>query len=111
LVILVAATTPYYITFVVTNESGTDFAYTSLSSTDGMLADGSRSQGVSVIGTFDKCDNTSAPKEFTTKGATYTTCELALAGAGATVVGAMYSGTVGSDTPGSDYGEDPITWK
>jgi len=100
----------YYVTFVVTNESGTDFAFTSLGLAGGQLADGSTAQGVSVIGTFAPCPNTGAPKDFTTKGATYTTCDLALAGGSSTVTAARY---VGSSTgiAGADYSRDPITWK
>ncbi len=77
----VAGLTPYYITFVVTNESGTDFAFTNFGQAGGLLADGSTARGgLGVTGNFSPCPNISAPEDFTTKGATYTTCVLAAAG-------------------------------
>jgi len=75
-----AGLTPYYVTFVITNESGTDFAFTSAGQVGGQLGDGSRAQGVSVIGKFAPCERGSATKDFTTKSATFTTCTVTLAG-------------------------------
>lgn len=60
--------TPYYVTFEVTNESGSDFAFTSLGNTHGLLEDGTRAQSVSVIGEFAPCDNGDGGSDFTTEG-------------------------------------------
>ncbi|MEV8608533.1 hypothetical protein AB0383_11475 [Amycolatopsis sp. NPDC051373] len=104
--------TPYYVRVTVSNESGTDFSYTSLGLMNALLPDGSEAQGVSVIGTFDKCDSGDAGKDFTTKGATYESCVLAVAQAGTTVTGASYDeGDYSDQAPGTDYGSKPITWQ
>ncbi|WP_326566860.1 hypothetical protein VSH64_34120 [Amycolatopsis rhabdoformis] len=104
--------TPYYVRVTVSNESGTDFSYTSLGLMNALLPDGSEAQGVSVIGTFDKCDSGDAGKAFTTKGATYDSCVLAVAQAGTTVTGASYNeGEYTDQAPGTDYGSKPITWQ
>ncbi|WIX81211.1 hypothetical protein QRX50_10820 [Amycolatopsis carbonis] len=104
--------TPYYVRVTVSNESGTDFSYTSLGLMNALLPDGSEAQGVSVIGTFDKCDSGDAGKAFTTKGATYDSCVLAVAPAGTTVTGASYNeGEYSDQAPGTDYGSKPITWQ
>ncbi|MEC3975113.1 hypothetical protein [Amycolatopsis sp. H20-H5] len=104
--------TPYYVRVVISNESGTDFAYSSLSGVDGTLADGSEAQGVSVIGKFEKCDSGSAKKDFTTKGATYESCELALATGTAAVTGASYgSGSYSKQAPDTDYSDEAIVWQ
>jgi hypothetical protein len=102
--------TPYYVTFKVTNESGTDYSFSSLGLNSGLLADGSRAQKVSVIGKFKPCDGTSAPRSFTTKGASYTTCTMSLAGPGSSVTGAQFSGYNSDVSPDTDYGKDAITW-
>ncbi|MEW2505201.1 MULTISPECIES: hypothetical protein [unclassified Amycolatopsis] len=104
--------TPYYVRVTVSNESGTDFSYSSLGLMNALLPDGSEAQGVSVIGTFDKCDSGDAGKDFTTKGATYESCVLAVAQAGTTVTGASYDeGDYSDQAPGTDYGSKPITWQ
>ncbi|MEU4671257.1 hypothetical protein AB0F91_25560 [Amycolatopsis sp. NPDC023774] len=104
--------TPYYVRVTVSNESGTDFSYTSLGLMNALLPDGSEAQGVSVIGTFDKCDSGDAGKDFTAKGATYESCVLAVAQAGTTVTGASYNeGDYSDQAPGTDYGSKPITWQ
>ncbi|MEC3979013.1 hypothetical protein [Amycolatopsis sp. H20-H5] len=104
--------TPYYIRMVISNESGASFAYSSLSGVDGTLADGSQAQQVSVIGKFKKCDNGNADKDFTTKGASYETCGLALASPGAEVIGAQYdSGSYSDEAPNTDYSAEKLTWK
>ncbi|WP_432848513.1 hypothetical protein ACQPXB_46990 [Amycolatopsis sp. CA-161197] len=104
--------TPYYVRVTVSNESGTDFSYSSLGLMNALLPDGSEAQGVSVIGTFDKCDSGDAGKDFTTKGATYESCVLAVAQAGTTVTGASYDeGDYNDQAPGTDYGSKPITWQ
>lgn len=106
-----AGLTPYYITVVVTNESGTNLAFTSLGLTSGLLADGTSAQSVSVTGDFPPCDNESAAKDFTTKGASYTTCRVALAAGSSMVTAAKYSAGNDEKFPGTEYGRDPIVWK
>lgn len=106
--------TPYYIRITVTNVAGGPFAYSSVPSTDGILGDGSEATNVISFGRFAKCDSRSAGRDFTTKGATYETCRLALAGPGAAVVGANYSSSYsGGDNPpaGTEYSRNPIVWK
>lgn len=105
--------TPYYVNFKVTNESGTDFSYTSLGLTHGLLADGTQAQGVLTIGDFAPCNSGDAGSNFNKVGASYTTCTLALAPSGAKVTGADYSNYDSSVNKSSktDYAEDPITWQ
>lgn len=104
--------TPYYIQVKVTNESGTDLSYSSLGLMNGLLADGTKGPHVTVIGKFEKCDSENADKTFTTKGASYTSCVLALAPAGAEVKGASYSASTYRDlAPNTDYGKDALTWQ
>ncbi|WP_033292986.1 hypothetical protein [Amycolatopsis jejuensis] len=104
--------TPYYVRVKVTNESGTDFSYSSLGLMNGLLGDGSRAQRVTVIGKFAKCDSDHADKTFTTKGASYDSCVLALAPSGAEVTGANYSASTYRDlAPNTDYGDDALVWK
>jgi hypothetical protein len=105
--------TPFYITFKVTNESGTDFSYASMWLTNGVLADGSTAQKLSVIGDFAPCENNSADKAFTTKGASYETCIVALASGDAEVTGVEYHGSkideaVMAGTP--SYTLNPVVW-
>ncbi|MBB1155605.1 hypothetical protein [Amycolatopsis dendrobii] len=104
--------TPYYIQVKVTNETGTDFAYASLGLMNGLLADGTKGPHVTVIGKFEKCDSENADKTFTTKGASFTSCVLALAPAGAEVKGASYSASTYRDlAPETDYGKEAVTWQ
>ncbi|WP_370933441.1 hypothetical protein [Amycolatopsis sp. cg13] len=104
--------TPYYIQVKVTNETGSDFAYSSLGLMNGLLADGTSGPHVTVIGKFEKCDSGNSGKAFTTKGASYTSCVLALAPAGAEVKGASYGASTYRDlAPNTDYGKDAVTWQ
>lgn len=101
--------TPYYVKVTVTNETGSDFSFSSLGLTTPLLADGSEAQGIGVIGTFAPCPNDSAGKDFTTKGASYTTCVVGLAQQGTEVTGLSYSdGTHGEVQGEPDYGIHPV---
>lgn len=105
---------PYYIRITVTNVAGGPFTYSSLSSVSGVLGDGSQAQDVFTIGDFQKCDSSSAGRDFGTKGATYTTCKTALAAPGAAVVGAQYDSSYsGGDNPppNTEYSRHPVVWK
>ncbi|MGW4397129.1 hypothetical protein ACWEHA_17735 [Amycolatopsis nivea] len=104
--------TPYYIQVKVTNETGSDFSYSSLGLMNGLLADGTKGPHVTVIGKFEKCDSGNSGKAFTTKGASYNSCVLALAPAGAEVKGASYSASTYRDlAPETDYGKEAVTWQ
>ncbi|WP_406276835.1 hypothetical protein OH799_06775 [Nocardia sp. NBC_00881] len=104
-----AGMTPYYVRIQVSNESGSEFANSSLRSLGGLLADGKEAKKIAVIGTFEKCDNESAGKDFTTNGATYQTCSVVLAPGSATVTKASYADP-GAKEQGQDYGRKPIIW-
>ncbi|KAA2261599.1 hypothetical protein F0L68_16100 [Solihabitans fulvus] len=107
----VAGMVPYYVRVTVSNESGSDFSFVSLGLMHGLLASGDQAQQVSVIGKFDKCPGGTAGKDFTTKGATFTGCVLALSTADAPVVGADYSdGQYSKQAPDTDYARTPVTW-
>ncbi|MFK0220031.1 hypothetical protein ACIQWN_17795 [Streptomyces vinaceus] len=83
---------PYYVRYTVKNVGTVDLSYASVGHMKGLLPDGSEAQGVSVIGTFDKCKDESLPKGFT-NGQTQTSCAIALAPSAQTkVVGAEYWG-------------------
>ncbi|MFD3874258.1 hypothetical protein [Streptomyces sp. NPDC058623] len=83
---------PYYVRYSVQNTGTVDLSHTSLGHIKGLLPDGSEAQGVSIIGTFEKCPNESLPKGFT-NGKTQTGCALALAPSAQTkVTGAQYWG-------------------
>lgn len=104
---------PYYITFKISNESGTDFNFSSIRSTHGLLGDGTPAQAVILMGKFAPCQDNDARQAFSSKGASYTTCRLVLAGTGSTVSGVDYNANdpdvnTAADT---DYNKDPITWK
>ncbi len=105
-----AGQTPWYINFTITNESGDDLSAVSVGLTGGLLGDGSRAASVSIIGRFRPCENATSPRTFTTKGASFTTCRLALAGGTAMVTAATYTGS-SNDIPDADYIRDPIVWK
>lgn len=108
----VSGFTPYYVTFEVTNESGSDFSFSSLGNTHGLLEDGTRSQSVGIIGEFPPCPNNAAGSDFTIEGASYTTCSVELAASGTSVVGAAYtSHDADIDAPNTNYDEDPIVWR
>jgi len=105
-----AGLTPYYVTFVVSNESGTDFAFASTGTMGGQLGDGSRAQSVFASTGFPPCPRGTASRDFTTKGTTFTTCALTLAGGSSAVTAATYGGS-GAGTGDTDYSRDPIIWK
>jgi hypothetical protein len=93
--------TPYFIKMKVENVGGTDLAYASLR-LDGVL-DGGSGTGVVLIGEIPgKCDRESAPREFTTKGASYETCSLS-ATTGTPVTAAKFD-------EGDEYRDGPIVW-
>ncbi len=98
-----AGMTPYYVRITVDNEGGTDLSNVFVHGWDGLLADGDQAQAVSVIGSFDKCDDSGANDGFTTKGATFQMCHLALAGQGTAVTAAQYGD--------GDYSDKPVVWK
>ncbi|WP_405928902.1 hypothetical protein OH733_19340 [Streptomyces griseus] len=93
--------TPYFIKMKVENVGGTDLSYASLK-LDGVL-DGGAGTGVILMGDIPgKCDRETAPRDFTTKGATYETCSLA-ATKTAPVTGAEYD-------EGDTYSDNPVVW-
>ncbi|MDX2669618.1 hypothetical protein PV376_08875 [Streptomyces sp. NRRL_ISP-5395] len=93
--------TPYFIKMKVENVGGTDLSYASLK-LDGVL-DGGAGTGVILMGDIPgKCDRETAPRDFTTKGATYETCSLA-ATKTAPVTGAEYD-------EGDTYSDNPVIW-
>ncbi|MFD9869026.1 hypothetical protein ACFXI8_01985 [Streptomyces niveus] len=96
-----AGMTPYFIKMKVENVGGTDMAYASLK-LNGVL-DGGGATGVILIGDIPgKCDNETAPAEFTTKGASYETCTLS-ATKGEAVTGASFD-------EGDAYSDAPVVW-
>ncbi|MFE6766713.1 hypothetical protein [Streptomyces sp. NPDC057689] len=93
--------TPYYIRMKVENVGGTDLSYSSLR-LRGKL-DGGAPTGVILIGDLPgKCDNETAPRDFTTKGASYETCSLS-----ATKTDPI---TVASFEEGDAYSDSPVLW-
>ena len=93
--------TPYFIKMKVENVGGTDMSYASLK-LDGVLEGGSGT-GVVLVGDIPgKCDNETAPTEFTTKGASYETCSLS-ATKGAAITGAEFD-------EGDEYSDGPVVW-
>ncbi|MFJ9344821.1 hypothetical protein ACIRP0_36905 [Streptomyces sp. NPDC101733] len=78
---------PYYIRYSVKNTGTTDLSFSSVGHIKGLLGDGSEAQGVSIIGTFEKCPNDSLPKGFT-NGRTQTSCAVALAPSAQTKISA-----------------------
>ena len=101
-----AGKTPYYVSFVVTNESGTDLAHVIGGATGGLLGDGKRAESLRVSN-FAPCRTGFATKNFTTKGASFTTCALTLAGGNAAVVAASYAPVDGD----INYTTNPIIWR
>ncbi len=93
--------TPFYLRVKVENLSGTDLSFTSVSMR-GLGADG-KGTGVIISGDTDKCDSGSAPKTFTTAGASYETCVLSGAPDGLKVAAAEYNR--------GEYGKSPIVWQ
>ncbi|MFK0103206.1 MULTISPECIES: hypothetical protein [unclassified Streptomyces] len=93
--------TPYYIRMKVENVGGTDLSYSSLR-LRGNLAGGAPT-GVILIGDLPgKCDSETAPRDFTTKGASYETCSLS-----ATKTDPI---TVASFEEGDAYRDSPVLW-
>lgn len=104
--------TPYYVRITVTDDSGSNFADTMVTSVHGVLPDGSDAQDVALFSTFDKCDNANAGENFTTAGASYQTCELVLAPGSTPVTSASYDESEYTAlAPDTDYGTAPITWQ
>ncbi|MFF0507581.1 hypothetical protein ACFYUH_28865 [Streptomyces fimicarius] len=92
---------PYFIKMKVENVGGTDLSYASLK-LDGVL-NGGAGTGVILMGDIPgKCDRETAPRDFTTKGATYETCSLA-ATKTTPVTGAEYD-------EGDTYSDNPVVW-
>ncbi|MFG3407561.1 hypothetical protein [Streptomyces sp. NPDC048142] len=93
--------TPYFIKMKVENVGGTDLSYASLK-LDGVL-EGGAGTGVVLIGEIPgKCEREAAPREFTTKGASYETCALS-ATKSAPVTGAEFD-------EGDTYRDSPVVW-
>ncbi|ASR36152.1 hypothetical protein BAY61_15350 [Prauserella marina] len=93
---------PYYVKISVENLEGTDLAYSSVS-LRAVTGDG-RGTGVVISGDVEgKCESDSAPREFTSAGATYETCVLQAAQEGVDVVGAEFD-------DGDAYQDEPVTW-
>lgn len=93
--------TPYYIRMKVENVSGTDLSYASLR-LRGQLESGAPT-GVILIGDLPgKCDSETAPRDFTTKGASYETCTLS-----ATKTDPI---AVASFEEGDAYSDSPVVW-
>ncbi|MFD9739686.1 hypothetical protein [Umezawaea sp. NPDC059074] len=93
---------PYYIRVSVENVDGSDLAYSSVS-LRALGADG-KSTGVIISGDIDKCQSTTAKKDFTTAGAKYDTCVLQATREGSEITAATFD-------KGDDYIKSPITWK
>ncbi|MFI9066535.1 hypothetical protein ACIGQE_32495 [Streptomyces sp. NPDC053429] len=97
---------PYYIHYTVKNVGTTDLAYSSVGHIKGLLPDGGEANGVSVIGTFEKCKDDALPKGFT-NGQSQTSCAIAMApSAQVKITGAEYWGE-----PYSTVGNKALTWK
>lgn len=94
--------TPFYLRVRVENLSGTDLRYVSVS-LRGLGADG-KGTGVIISGETPNCESTSAPKTFTTAGASYETCVLSGAPDGSKVAAAEYS-------RGDGYDKSPVVWQ
>ncbi|OZM74438.1 hypothetical protein CFN78_04785 [Amycolatopsis antarctica] len=95
---------PYYIRVAISNEGGEDMAFTSAPRLTGQLPDGGMAGRVSIIGDFEKCQNESAPKDFTAKGASYETCVLAVAPEASSVDSVRF-------TEGDQYEDAALVWK
>ncbi|WP_328898642.1 hypothetical protein OHR86_00560 [Streptomyces sp. NBC_00441] len=90
--------TPYYIRMKVENVGGTDLSYSSLR-LRGKLAGGAPT-GVILIGDLPgKCDSETAPRDFTTKGASYETCSLSATKTAPIAVASFEEGDAYSDSP------------
>lgn len=101
--------TPYYIKLTVTGVSGSDTLqnYSINEDVEGVLGDGSEAQALSIIGSWDKCDNVSFPGDFA-DGSSYSTCVPYLANQGTEVAGAQYAPYEG---PYNTVDGAPVVWK
>ncbi|WP_404789203.1 hypothetical protein [Streptomyces pristinaespiralis] len=90
--------TPYFIKMKVENVGGTDLSYASLK-LDGVLEGGGGTGVVLIGGLPGKCDNETAPSEFTTKGASYETCALSATKTSPVTAAAFDEGDAYSDSP------------
>lgn len=98
---------PYYVQGTVENPSGTDLhSIVAQGYFSGLLPDGSEVDSVLVYEAddFTKCPATSAPANFTVKGASYQTCQVTLAPPASAVTGAKWW-----DEPYSL--SHPVMWK
>jgi hypothetical protein len=97
--------TPYYVTVKISNPGGTvpvkqddpDVRF------DGVDDRGQDQNSLIIIGTFDRCDDTTAPSPFT-KGKSYTSCQIYLIPGGGSIDAVKWSGA-------DEYYSKPITWK
>ncbi|MEO3803022.1 hypothetical protein [Nonomuraea sp. B1E8] len=94
--------TPYYIRFTVENVDGTDHSYSSGPSLSLVTADGSGT-GAIVTGGMPGCERESAPRDFSTAGATFTSCRLGGARTGIAIAGAKFDD--------DDYRDKPVVWR
>ncbi|MGP3929321.1 hypothetical protein [Nonomuraea sp. KM88] len=94
--------TPYYIRFTVENVDGTDHSYSSGPSLSLVTADGSGT-GAIVTGGMPGCERESAPRDFSTAGATFTSCRLGGARTGIAITGAKFDD--------DDYRDKPVVWR
>ncbi|MER6734599.1 hypothetical protein ACWGLF_19055 [Streptomyces puniciscabiei] len=92
--------TPYYVHSVIKNAGTTDLSHAPIDPPTGVLKDGTQARGLSVIGTFDKCDAFPKTAHFR-PGASYESCSPVLADPGATVTGAAWTGQGYDDLPSS----------
>ncbi|WP_030543822.1 hypothetical protein [Streptomyces albus] len=93
--------TPYFIKMKVENVGGTDLSYASLK-LKGQLEGGGGTGVILIGGLPGKCDSETAPREFTTKGASYESCSLS-ATKTAPVAAAAFA-------EGDAYRDSPVTW-
>ncbi len=100
--------TPYYINIEIEGADASSEALTYASvdgAFDGLLADGSGAQSLSIIGDFEPCDSTDLG-EFG-EGTTVTTCVPYLASGDAAVESATYRAY---DSPYDSLDGEPIVW-
>ncbi|MBN9746519.1 hypothetical protein DMP23_36475 [Amycolatopsis sp. A1MSW2902] len=101
---------PFYIRFTVSNETGDDFSGSGVGGVSGLLKDGSEGR-MSLPADSPECDR-DATYGFTTKGASYRSCEMELTVPGTTVTGAKYDNdSYAWLAKGTDYRENPIIWQ
>ena len=83
--------TPYYLTFKLTNTGGKDLAGSRVVGAYGLDKDGESASIMSVPEDFAPCPSAPAPENFTSKGAEYETCRVATSESDAEIVGASYA--------------------